>query len=106
MNPECVLSEGELMMACRAPSGSTVTSLISRPRVIEGLIMRQSLGRTENVNRSRHISMNQARQLEIARNREIYGEGASLYQRWSGHACRAIERSGVGREPGTPHKER
>src|SRR5256885_2514869 len=78
-----------------------VASLISRLSVIEGLIMGEWLGRSENVNRSGHIFMDQAGQLEISGIWENDGERLSLYHRGSGYAGRTIERGRVGRKSGT-----
>src|SRR2546426_6876369 len=79
-----------------------ISSLISRLSVIEGLIMRKWRGRSENVNRSGHIFMDQARQLEISGSWENDREGLPRYHRGGGDACRTVERGRVGREPGTP----
>ena len=68
--------------------------------------MRQWLGKTEDMNDSGHIWMDQANELEISGDGENHGEGASLYERGSGHAGRAIERRRIGRKSGTPDKER
>ena len=78
-----------------------VASLISRLSVIEGLIMGEWRGRSENVNRSGHIFMDQAGQLKISGNWENDGEGLPLYHWGGGYACRTIERRRIGRKPGT-----
>ena len=86
--------------------GKQLFTLTRRLLVIERLSMRQRLGRTENVNRSVHILMDQARQLEISGIWENDGEGLPRYHRGRGYACRTIECGRVGRKPGTPISEK
>src|ERR1044071_6810272 len=77
------------------------TPLLSRLPIIKGLIMRKCGGRSENVNRSSHVFMNQTDQLEISGIGENDSEGLSSYHRGSSNAGRTVERRRVARKPGT-----
>src|SRR5580765_7173914 len=78
-----------------------VSPLLNRLLVIEGLIMRKWLRRSENVNCSIHIFMDQAKQLEISGGWENDGEGLPLYHRGSRYAGRTIEGGWIARKSGT-----
>ena len=83
-----------------------LAALTRRLLVIERLIVRQRLGKIENMNRGRHIFMDQADELEIPGNRENDGKGLSLHHWWSGHAGRTIVGGWIGRKARTSHIER
>src|SRR2546428_2096836 len=86
--------------------GKQLIPLTRRLLVIERLIVRQRLGKIENMNPSVHIRMNQADELEIPGRRKDHGKGLSLHHRRSGHAGRTIEGGWIGRKARTPHKEK
>src|SRR5580704_16306240 len=76
--------------------------LINSLPVIESLIMRKWLVKTEHMNGAGHVFMDETHQLVISDLRKSDLEDSSLHQRRSGQARRAIEGSRTCGKPWAP----